>query len=135
MRPIFILKIGGSGSGPDPVTLNSQTITANGSRSAPASAGYILGSDGKVYNQNGTQTDTWLAVGSAANYQCYASIISGSPSGSFGSWLSFSGSQTWALAGTAGQDTSAKIQVQIRDAAAPNTLRGTAIITFNCNNP
>lgn len=62
---------------------------------AGAVASYSIGTDGYV-RINGVPFGTWLKSGLAAAYDVHATVVSGSvSSGTTGSWLPLTSTQTW----------------------------------------
>lgn len=126
--------VGAAASVAPPVTLTDRTVSKLAGNGATAVAIYEINSDGTVRNHNGTILETWLPAGAlATNYQVRAvDVGSTPPGGSLGVWLSCSSTRSWSETASGGEGlVSGGISVQIRDAAAPNTIRATATITIN----
>lgn len=121
--------------GKSSVTITISNLTVNNSDVIPAlvEATYQLNSDGKIYD-DGVDIGSWVTPNASASaYQAKAEIVSGSPSGTFGSWLNLSTSRSWLVTRDGsfeGVGTStAVITVEIRDTATA-TVRDTATITL-----
>lgn len=97
------------------------------------SNGYIYGSVGI---QQLVQQYKWLTgIGTSANYEAYATVLSGfSPTGSaLNTWISLATSAQWNLSALAGNYRASFLQVSIRIAAAPYTVLATASIDIECD--
>lgn len=95
-----------------------------------ATALFTLGSGGLVTGTGSSYT--WLLVGSAADYEVFASISSGSlTSGTTGSWLPLSTSREWSVQRSSVGTKACTLQVQIREAAAPNAVLATATVLLS----
>ena len=140
MRPIDILKLsggsGGGGGGGSSPSITDQSIFLLGNGTVPITVTYTVGSDGVIYNQDGTALETWLAVGSTSAFQVMAHVASGNtPTGSaLDTWLACSSSRSWSLTANPGSSKSCTLTVSIRDASPPNTVRDTATISLDAEN-
>lgn len=100
-----------------------------------------INSDGYVYGSSGitqlVQQYQWqTGIGSAGDYQVYATLTSGTtPGGSaLNTWLTLSSNAQWNITALAGNFRSATLDVSIRLTAAPNTvLAGPTSITIECD--
>jgi hypothetical protein len=62
----------------------------------------------------------WLTgTGTGTNYEIRATVVSGSPTGTTGSWLALSSNRTWSVSvdGTSGLTETAELTLEIRDAS------------------
>lgn len=118
----------------NPVNINNETISDVTSDGTTATASFTFRTDRSVKDHDGVNVDaTWLQSGySAADYQIRVTKTSGTnPTGdSLGTWLSLSSNRTWSLARSTDGSSSATLTVEIRDAAAPNTVRDSATYTL-----
>lgn len=127
-------------SGPqiNPVAFSNQTLSDSNAVAAPATATISYNTDRTVKNQASTTLENWLLAGYAtSNYQIRATVQSGStPTGDLtNSWLGLSANRSWSVSesgGVAGSTTTTLL-IEIRDAAAPNTLRGSATVTLTAD--
>jgi hypothetical protein len=119
----------------NPVTINNETASKTDVDGNAATASFTFKTDRSVVDQDGAVLDAkWLDAGnSVSSYQIRATKISGAtPVGTLDTWLSLSSNRTWSLtdaAGATGTKT-CKLTIEIRDAAAPNTLRDSATYTL-----
>lgn len=115
------------------VTISNLTVTNTDVTPALVEATYQLNSNGKIYD-DGIEVGSWVTPNSAAgDYQVKAEIVSGSPTGTFSSWINLSTSRSWLVSRDGSLDgvgtTSAIISIEIRDTAT-STVRDTATITL-----
>jgi len=92
-----------------------------------------LNSDGFVYhgdNASYTSQYEWLQSGTNTDFEVYATLTSGSITGTTGSWLSLGTTRDWSAVDSVaeGDSVSAEIILQIRNAS---TLAVVAMATFN----
>ena len=99
-------------------------ITSVTSLSFTGSAGYKLGNDGIAYRKDPSGTyaaisGQWMLAGSAGNYECIATLVSGStPSGELSEWLPLNSTREWLLS-SVGESL---LLVKIRAADTQNVL-------------
>jgi len=110
--------IAASGSGSARVALTNRTVSAVGVDN-PQTASFQL-------NNNGTTTPSatgqWMLTGSASDYQCQATLASGTlSSGTVGSWLGLGTTRTWTRQSSGSLQT-ATITLDIRDAITSEVL-------------
>lgn len=102
------------------ITLNNASVS-DSAIIGTAVAGYRLNTSGiaeKLVRITYTTLETWLAFGSASNYECRATLDSGAlTSGTTGSWLALSSSREWKVERGAAGNSSATITVEIRNAS------------------
>ena len=97
---------------------------------------YQLNTSGAVERwRNGVYNtlETWLLSGAAADYDARATLNFGSVTGSAtSSWLNLGTTRNWSKADTTanGEPQEAQIYVEIRLAAAPNTVLSAATINL-----
>lgn len=92
-----------------------------------------LNSDGYCYhgdNASYTSQYKWLQSGTNTDFEVYATLTSGSITGTTGSWLSLGTTRDWSAVDSVaeGDSVSAEIILQIRNAS---TLAVVAMATFN----
>lgn len=97
------------------------TSVADSAGVGTAVAGFRLNTSGiaeKLVRITYTTLETWLAFGTAGNYECRATLDFGTlTSGTTGSWLALSSSREWKVEQGAPGITSATITVEIRNAS------------------
>lgn len=99
-----------------------------------ATAQYQIKSDGTLWFTSGNntlvQSSDWLDFGASSSYEVRATLTSGTlDSGTTGSWLSLSTTQTWSISqGIVGVNTAA-ITIEIRNATT-GVVVDTAYITL-----
>lgn len=126
------------GTAVNPVNINNETASKVKTDGTAATASFTFRTDRTVKDQDNANLDaSWLDSGySAADYQIRVTKVSGTtPVGTLNSWLALSSNRTWSLtddAGAAGSK-SCVLTVEIRDAAAPNTIRDTATYTLEAD--
>lgn len=121
---------GSGGGGGGSVALTDQSLSRATFNGLTATVGYRIDSDGGVYSVKGTAVllETWLLSGLNSDYEVRATLVSGdTPSGTLGSWLACSTDRTWSLAAV-DEELFCSLSIQIRDAAAPNTVRATCTV-------
>ncbi len=135
----FVIDAGGTArliySG-EMITLGNTTVIANTFAPQNPSVSYSLNSNGTI---TGFATDlgtysigNWVAPSPpVASYEVFATLNSGTASGTFGSWLPLSSNRTWSKSSSSLGLVSASIGLQIRDASG--TVVDTATITLSCN--
>jgi hypothetical protein len=141
MRPFNILRMrkaaGGGGGGS--VVLNDNYIEGYGNENLAKTTSYRVASDGSTYagisrNTNGqmdyTLIEAWLLSGLAANYQVRATVTAGSLTSGPTGWQACSVNNEWYIVADTGITKQTVILVELRDAAAPNTVRDSASITL-----
>lgn len=93
-----------------------------------AVASYKLTSDGKVIASDQGEVTPWYsaapAIGVGAGYEVMATVVSGSPIGTFDEWLTLSQDWGWYI-----EDAQAVITLTIRDVISEIT-QATATITL-----
>jgi hypothetical protein len=99
-----LLTLLGAGGGASAVTINlSPQVVYAVNFGAPASVAYQLNSNGNAeYSENGGAyglLEAWcVPAAQAVNYECYATLVSGSlTSGTLSTWLALSSSQSWSV--------------------------------------
>ena len=85
-----------------------------------------LNSDGYVYhgdNASYTQQYKWLQSGANTDFEVYATLVSGSISGTTGAWLSLGTTRDWSVVDGSSDGTSqeATVELTIRDVATSTT--------------
>lgn len=115
----------------NPVTLVNANATKSNLTATTATATLNFNTSRTVTDQDGATLETWLLAGySSANYQIRATVSSGvTPTGdSTGVWLALSSGRSWSVSETSAVAgvTSSSLYIEIRDAAAPNTVRASA---------
>jgi len=134
--PIGLTDLYGATNAPSVnITLSNEIITHAVLDPSDAFALYRLKNDGNIEEQSGSTTDigNWmepLGADAESNYEARFTVNSGSPSGTFNSWLNLGTSRLISLSrNTIGQN-SAQISVQIRRTGT-TTVLDSAIITLN----
>ena len=116
MSGIMMMLAGGVRRG---ATLPS-TMTVTDERTTPSTASFTLNTSG-LYSSVGNQASVsgvWKQGPESSNYEVRATVISGSPSGTTGSWLSLSSSRTWSVSDSTGSGPiTASLTIEIRDAS------------------
>lgn len=114
------------------VSLSNQSITSSAAATY-VFAGYVLNSSGAV-EQNTTLTGVvkigdWVVPNSAAsNYEVLATVVSGAPLGTFGSWLALSTTRSWSIFTTGtGNSQTCSFTVQIRRIGTTTVLANATI--------
>ena len=89
--------------------------------SGTATGGYRLNTSGIVEKRLGgsyTTLETWLSFGTASNYECRATVISGAlSSGTAGSWLSLGTSREWTVTQSVVGTNTCDLTIEIRNAS------------------
>lgn len=96
-----------------------------------------LNSDGYAYHgDNGsyTQQYKWLQSGTNTDFEVYATVTSGSVSGTTGAWLSLGTTRDWSVVDGSSDGTSeeASVDLTIRDVAT-STTRAYATFTLTAS--
>lgn len=121
----------------NPVTLVNGSASKTNTAGGLATATVSFNTTRLVTDQDGTTLQTWLAAGySSSDYQIKASYTGSAPTGdSTGVWLSLSSNRSWSVSQNSGAagDVASTLTIEIRDAAAPNTVRATATFTITAN--
>lgn len=132
-----LLTLLGAGGGASAVTINlSPQLFFAINFGAPASAAYQLNSNGNAeYSENGGAyglLEAWcIPAAQAVNYECYATLVSGSlTSGTLDTWLALSSSRSWSLAQNSPGVSRAVINVGIRRVST-TTILASADIEMN----
>ena len=132
-----LLTLLGAGGGASAVTINlSPQLFFAINFGAPASAAYQLNSSGNAeYSENGGAyglLEAWcIPAAQAVNYECYATLVSGSlTSGTLGTWLALSSSQSWSVVQNFLGTADAVINVGIRRVST-TTILASADIEMN----
>jgi hypothetical protein len=132
-----LLTLLGAGGGASAVTINlSPQFFYAINFGAPASAAYQLNSSGNAeYSENGGAyglLEAWcIPAAQAVNYECYATLVSGSlTSGTLDTWLALSSSRSWSVAQNSPGVSRAVINVGIRRVST-TTILASADIEFN----
>lgn len=96
------------------------------SRVWPNNAYILISTDGTYSDHN--SSGTWRTAGTSAEFEIRASGLTGdTPSGTFNVWMSATTSPSWAMGTTQyGGEKVANFTVEIRMAAAPNTVLTTS---------
>lgn len=122
----------GSG-GENPITISDQTVQDITGGGASANAEYRLGADGIAYTRTGTGAYTsignWCTPSSlASGFEVYATPTTGTPSsGTTGSWLALSATQTWAASASIGSNKFCILTVDIRRTGSSTVLDSATI--------
>jgi hypothetical protein len=102
MSGAFLNLIGaGGGASAVTITLSTQFFYALNT-GAPASAAFRLNTNGNAeYSENGgaySVQEAWcVPAAQAVNYECYASLVTGTATGTFDTWLALTASRTWTV--------------------------------------
>lgn len=126
------------GDGGNPITLADQTVQHITGGGSAANAEYRLGSDGVAYTRTGTGSYTsvgnWCTPTSlAGDFEVLATPTTGTPSsGTTGSWLALSSTQTWAVSASIGANKFCIMTVEVRRVGTTTTL-DTATITLEAD--
>ena len=129
--PLFPIALGDVVSLPATDLANSQTVGGT------AVAQYELNTSGKrrettLNNVVNTIGDWVTPNGSAANYECFATVTGGAPTtGTTGAWLALSSTRTWTLVKTGGA-ANAEITVQIRRIGTA-TILATSVVSMHAD--
>lgn len=118
------------------ITLNSKSVSHIVPSPTDATASYQLASTRDVVISPGSTSDDWAdAALTASDFECRATIVSGSVStGTTGSWLGLGTSRTWTRTRTSNVegDDIVVLTVEIRDVAT-STVQATATITLTAS--
>ena len=128
--------IGVAGSGAL-ITITDRTITDATGGARNATAGYRLTSGGQVQSQINltfTTLEQWCTpTTEASNYEVLVTVTSGSLStGTAGSWLALSSTQTWTRTATIGTFNTCVFTVEIRRVGT-STVLDSATITLEAD--
>ena len=128
--------IGVAGSGAL-ITITDRTITDATGGARNATAGYRLTSGGQVQSQINltfTTLEQWCTpTTEASNYEVLVTVTSGSLStGTAGSWLALSSTQTWTRTATIGTANTCVFTVEIRRVGT-STVLDSATITLEAD--
>ena len=129
-----ILGVSGSGA---LIAITDRTITDGTGGARNATAGYRLTSGGQVQSQINltfTTLEQWCTpTTEASNYEVLVTVTSGSLStGTAGSWLALSSTQTWTRTATIGTANTCVFTVQIRRVGT-STVLDSATITLEAD--
>lgn len=127
-------RVAGGGGGGGPVRITDRTISVSGPGSGSVTATYGLNPNGNVYDHNNNVLETWLISGANSDYEVMATGGPFSGGSGTGVWLSLSAIRSWSRSAGPLQHNLAGISVQIRLAAAPNTVLDTAAIELDADN-
>lgn len=134
--PIGLLSLAGAQATiPPSVNINGGSMNSVAISPTDATSGYQLNSSGaeQEITTFGTSTfNTWLLSGSAANYDVFATLNSGTlTSGTTGTWLNLGTSRSWLVTRTSNTAGSANVSltIQIRPAGGGAVL-DTANVTL-----
>jgi hypothetical protein len=121
---LSLLGTGGAGAAVT-ITLSMQFIYAFAS--GTASAAFRLNTNGNAESsKNGgaySVQEAWcVPAAQAVNYECYASLVSGSATGTFDTWLALSSSRTWSVTQATIGVSDAIINIGIRRAGDATIL-------------
>ena len=99
MRPMMALLLGGrAATGGGTVSISNETVTSETVTPTAAEATYSLLSDGQLETTSGGLSRWLIGSSSGSNYECRATIVSGTlSSGTTGSWLALSSNRAWAV--------------------------------------
>ena len=121
------------------VQLTNQTLyDARAAQNSSASSIYSLNSDGTAsvsyLNGPGGTLERWVTNDVASNYDCYATLNSGTlTAGTLNSWGNLASTRTWGVSASVGStgtvDKIANITIQIRNASTLTVL-ATATISL-----
>ncbi len=118
------------------ITLSNKNVTHIVPSPTDATASYQLANTRDVVISPGSTSDDWAdAALTASDYECRATIVSGSvSSGTTGSWLGLGTSRTWTRTRTSNieGDDIVQLTVEIRDVAT-STVQATATITLTAS--
>ena len=119
------------------IAITDRTITDGTGGSRNATAGYRLTSGGQVQSQINltfTTLEQWCTpTTEASNYEVLVTVTSGSLStGTAGSWLALSSTQTWTRTATIGNSNTCVFTVQIRRVGT-TTVLDSATITLEAD--
>jgi len=126
------------GAAPDAlITISNQSITDATGGARNATAGYRLTSGGQAQSQINltfTTLEQWCTPTSqASNYEVLVTVTSGSLStGTAGSWLALSSTQTWTRTATIGTANTCVFTVEIRRVGT-STVLDSATITLEAD--
>lgn len=126
------------GAAPDAlITISNQSITDATGGARNATAGYRLTSGGQAQSQINLTFATleqWCTPTSqASNYEVLVTVTSGSLStGTAGSWLALSSTQTWTRTATIGSANTCVFTVEIRRVGT-STVLDSATITLEAD--
>lgn len=105
-----------SGQG-DIVTIGDTSASDTVADPSNATAQYVLINDGEIHKIThlGTVVSTWLVPGTnAGDYEVFATLNSGTLSGTFGSWLNLGSNRGWSATRLTLGTTSGNFDIQIR---------------------
>jgi hypothetical protein len=114
------------------IVITDQTITDATGGGRNATAGYRLTSGGQVQSQINltfTTLEQWCTpTTEASNYEVLVTVTSGSLStGTAGSWLALSSTQTWTRTATIGNSNTCVFTVEIRRVGTATVLDSATI--------
>lgn len=118
------------GVGGDLLALGNKTALRSGA-AGTITATYRLDADGNQYANSSSGTDATASVGywvspngSAANYECSATLTSGSVTtgDTTGSWLALTASRSWTLSLSGTDNVTAVLSISIRRAGVGSAL-------------
>lgn len=119
-------------------SITNRTVSASGASAGGATAGYMVSSDGDVYEKIGlgsyTSFETWLTSGANTNFEVRFTLISsngiGSLTGTLNTWLATTSDNALSLSGAGvGQTAIRGLTVEIRETLT-NTVLDTASVSL-----
>ncbi len=129
MRPMMAMLLGGRGSAF--VSISDNEITDSAQSPGGAEAFYELQSDGDMLSTDGLGADWLVGSVTGSNYECRATIVSGTlSSGTAGSWLALSSDRRWTVTRSSLGTKTCTFTLEIGLAGA-NTALDTATITIS----
>ncbi len=119
------------------VTITDEFITSTRVASGTAVSAYVLKATGdinQIVNTDTTDIGDWITPkSSASNFECYATLSSGTlSSGTTGSWLALTSERSWTRNRSTTGTSTAVIVVEIRKVGT-STVLDTATITLEAN--
>ena len=97
------------------------TSVSNSVGVGTAVAGFRLNTSGiaeELVRITYTTLETWLAFGTASNYECRATVVFGTlTSGTSGAWLSLGSSQEWSITQVGVGTNTCELTIEIRNAS------------------
>lgn len=141
MSGAHIALLGSTGGG-DTLALVGYTDTVLATAPATAGVGYRLTSGGKEQGGIGTASSIlysdigdWVIPNGNANlYEARATLNSGAvSSGTTGSWLALSSTQTWTVTRSVVGTSTANLTIEIRLAGGPGTILASATVDMTAD--
>ena len=107
------------------VNFNNVTVNSSGT-SRGVTAAYQIKNDGFDYvtaNGSVSVNQQWVTpLSQGGNFEVYATLTSGTASGTFGSWLATTSTPSWNVVATSGSTVSAVITMQVRRTGSTTTI-------------